>query len=217
MNLPKLQTVQRLAGMLGVPGFIGLALCLTAALAWGVWLPQAQAELDQQQEQIELLRSQLKAATAAQARATDPAGRQDRKAVDAVEADQADGPDEAAAQARAAWQHLWAALPDKAQADRTQVALLDAARMRGMQTSSVQFKGEVLKGLPVVWRQQINLPVEAPYPALRAWLAYLQAQPALSIDAIDVGRSEVMSDVVKARVQVSLWRRSTQREQEPQP
>lgn len=181
-------SLKRVASQLGAPGWLGLLMAACAAMAWGLVVPDQRAELDAELDQIAHLRQQLLTTTSAggsrQAQATTPP---------------------LAEQAQAAWQHVWQALPSQAQGTDLQVEVLNAARAHGLSLQSVQYKGAALKALPLVWRQQISLPVEAPYPALRAWLAQLQRQPALSIDALDISRTDAMSEQVKARVAVSLW------------
>jgi hypothetical protein len=62
-----------------------------------------------------------------------------------------------------------------------------------------------------LWRQRLTMPVEGNYPAIRIWLHSLLKQPALSLDALDIQRPEVMSDQVKGQVSVSLWWRQARR------
>lgn len=172
------------AGRLGVPGLAGVSLGLLVGWGWLVWLPSAQAELTQAQDRAAMLRRQLQAGADPRTTAM-PGGTE--QAADAL------------------WPGLWASLPPAADATQRQGRLLDAAASRGLMIQTVQYRGAALKGLPAVWRQQVSLPVEAPYPAVRAWLGWILQQPALSLDAVDIARSDPMSEVVKARVQVSFW------------
>jgi NAD(P)H-hydrate repair Nnr-like enzyme with NAD(P)H-hydrate epimerase domain len=57
----------------------------------------------------------------------------------------------------------------------------------------------------------MTMPIEGSYASVRAWLAQLLNEPALSIDNVDLQRGDVMSDQVKARVTVSLWWRKQER------
>ena len=175
-----------LAGQLGVPGWVGLVLCIGAAAAWSGLLPQARSEVDDQKQRAMLLREQLgRGSTVAQG---------------------ASSPElPVAKRAQDAWAHWWRALPDREQGMRMQADVLAAAKAHGVLTQSVQFQGAPMKALPMVWRQQMSLPAEGSYPALRAWLAQLNSQKALSIDSLDINRADPMSDQVKARVTVSLW------------
>lgn len=183
---------RRVSGQLGMPGCLGLCIALGACLAWWGWLPEAQAQWDDQKAQLSLLRLRLQAgthATGAGVSSTSPAGR----------------PAQVLVEGQQTWQALWQTLPTQAGGADLQVEILALARAQGVQAQSVQYKGAAFKGLPSVWRQQISLPVEAPYPALRAWLAQMQGRPAISIDALEIGRADPMSDQVKARVALSVW------------
>jgi hypothetical protein len=176
--------------LLGLPGLLGLALLVLAAwLYWGEAPLEAQA-LSEQEEALTLLRDQLKRATP---------GDNERASL-AIPS---------SVDTEALWQQLWQFLPDAAAGHRMQADVMSLARKRGIQLGSVQFRGEAVPGLPGVWRQRITLPVEAPYPAVRAWLNdVLQAPawgPAVSLDALSIERSDVMGDAVKARVVWSLW------------
>jgi hypothetical protein len=178
--------------MLGLPGWLGVA--LLAAAAWCYWgeAPVAQQALLAQQDDTARLREQLTRASASP---------DDQRPADA----QALSPE-------AAWQVLWQRLPQAEAGVRMQAALLASARQHGVQLGTVQFQGDVLPGMPGVWRQRMTLPVQAPYPALRAWInQVLQASAGgatVSLDALAVNRTDVMSDVVKARVVWSLWWRA---------
>jgi len=175
---------------LGLPGCLGLALLVLAAwLYWGEAPAEAQL-LSEQEESLSLLRDQLQQATSA-----------DKSGPAAALNSPAD--------TEALWQQLWQFLPAADTGRRMQADVLALARKRGIQLGSVQFHGEALPGLPSVWRQRITLPVQAPYPVLRTWVNdVLQAPawgPAVSLDALVIERSDVMTDEVKARVVWSLW------------
>lgn len=175
-----------LAARLGVPGWIGLMLCVGCVTAWVGLLPQLRTEVDAQREQVSLLREQLGRSVAG--------------------AQGANAPEQPLAQrAQVAWGRWWQALPDRQQGMRMQADVLAAAKAHGVLTQSVQFQGGPMKALPTLWRQQLSLPAQALYPALRAWLAQLSSQKALSIDSLDISRSDPMSEQVKAQVTVSLW------------
>ena len=57
----------------------------------------------------------------------------------------------------------------------------------------------------VLWRQRMVMPVSGTYPAMKAWMAQLIQEPALSIDELSLQRSDAASDQLQARVAVSLW------------
>lgn len=188
-GLSRADRVSQALTLLGVPGLLGVALLVLAAwLHWGEAPVEAQA-LAEQEDALTHLREQLKRATAG----------------GAAQASMAASP----ADTGARWQQLWRFLPEADAGHRMQAEVLSMARQRGIQLGSVQFHGESVPGLPGVWRQRITLPVNAPYPALRAWLNdVMQAPawgPAVSLDALSIERKDVMTDVVDARVTWSLW------------
>jgi hypothetical protein len=60
-----------------------------------------------------------------------------------------------------------------------------------------------------VQRYQITLPADAPYPALRRWLAeVLEAHPTIALDELTLARGDVAQPQVRARVRWSLYLRS---------
>lgn len=185
-----MNVLARILTSLGLPGLLGLALLVLAAwLYWGEAPTEAQL-LTEQEEALSLLRDQLKQATSS-----------DKSGATAALNSPAD--------TEALWQQLWQFLPVADTGRRMQADVLALARKRGIQLGSVQFHGEALTGLPSVWRQRITLPVKAPYSVLRAWLNDVMKAPAwgpaVSLDALVIERSDVMTDEVQARVVWSLW------------
>lgn len=178
---------------LGWPGVSGLVLLLCAWVLHGVWLPGLQAEHEEAQSQVDLLRHQLQSQAQA-ARATE--GAQGTKAVTS------------SLTAEQAWAALWQRLPGHADITARQAEALDRATRLGLRLDSVQFKGAPLKALPQVWRQQITLPLQGRHADLMAWLNHAWAQADWSVDALDLTRDDVMSDQVKARVTLSIWART---------
>lgn len=186
--------LQAVLGQLGWPGLTGLL--MLAVTAWGAWqvLPASQASLEDDEAQIVHLRRQLLALSqAAEARQRPQQARQ-------PVADEA-----TPALVRDTWARTWAALPTRADAVARQGAVLAQAGTLGVVVPTVQYRGAVLNTLPSVWRQQMVLPVEAPYPALRSWLGAVLQDRAVSLDALDVVRTDPMGDQVKARVALSVW------------
>lgn len=116
-------------------------------------------------------------------------------------------------QVAAAWSQLWQALPEKQVAETVLVRMMDTARQSGVGVSSVLYEGGLYQPQPLIWREKISMPLEASYPALRAWIAHVQRQQMISIDKLDIHREDVESGHVKARLQISIWRRSTSAEQ----
>lgn len=170
---------------LGMPGLLGLLLLAGAAWAQWIWLPRQNSLADQQASRVRQLRHELLALAP-----------KDGKPAQVVLT-----PD-------AAWQALWQKLPDAAQRTELQSQVLASARDRGLSLSTVQFKGAP-EGPAGLWRQRLTLPVEGRYADVRAWLAQLLNEPALSLDALDLQRTDVMGESIKARVSISLWWRTS--------
>jgi type II secretory pathway component PulM len=192
-----LQQLQRWAALLGWPGWMGLLMLGMAAALYLAWLPALQAEHEEATTQVEHQRKQLKQLSERLAQA---------------DVAQAAGPDAQAStrlplpeSAEQAWALLWPMLPERRQMLARQTAILKWADVQGIKMDNVQFQGAPLKALPQVWRQQISLPVQAPYAALATWLTQLRTLPGLSIDTLEISRDDVMSEQVKGRVGVSIW------------
>jgi Tfp pilus assembly protein PilO len=168
---------------LGLPGGIGLLLLAAAAWANWSWLPQQAQQADALGSQARRLRHEMLAAQSTPEKA------------------------QVVLTPEAAWQALLHGLPAADQRTALQEAVLASALGSGLSLSAVQFNGTV-PGMPGLWRQRMTVPVEGRYDDVRAWLARLMAQPALSLDALDIQRGDVMSDNVKARASVSLWWRT---------
>jgi type II secretory pathway component PulM len=194
-----LKQLQRWAALLGWPGWMGLLMLGMAAALYLAWLPALQAEHEEATTQVEHQRKQLKQLSERLAQA---------------DVAKAAGPDAQAStrlplpeSAEQAWALLWPMLPERHQMLARQTAILKWADVQGIKMDNVQFQGAPLKALPQVWRQQVSLPVQAPYAALATWLTQLRSLQGLSIDSLEISRDDVMSDQVKGRVGVSLWMR----------
>ncbi len=183
---------------LGWPGVIGAALLFACAWFTQLELPRRHEALAQAESDVRRLRHGLIA------RATPGS------AV-ASEADRLNEPSKA-------WASLWSSLSDEGQRMARQARVLDSAAQVGVPLQSVQWQGEAVKWLAPagadsttsgLWRQRMTMPVQAPYPALRTWLDRLQREPGLTVDAIDIQRSDVQSDQVRAQVSLSLWWRQS--------
>ena len=178
---------------LGWPGVSGLVLLLCAWVLHGVWLPDLQAEHDEVQSQVDLLRHQLQ--SQAQAASATEGAQGAKAAASSLTAEQA-------------WAALWQRLPAHADITARQADALDRTTRLGLRLDRVQFKGAPGKDLPQVWRQQITLPLQGRHADLMAWLTHAWAQADWSIDGLDLTRDDVMSDQVKARVTLSIWARA---------
>lgn len=179
---------------MGLVGALGLSLLLGAAWVHHVWLAQ---QLDQAAQAGSEAR-RLRHALLAQVEST---------AVDVSQAQRVGSPEQA-------WQTLWQALPLAEQRVALQAEVLSSAQARGLQVQAVQYKGQrqawAVREGSALWRQRMMMPVEGRYPAVRAWLAHLLTEPALSLDELDIQRPDANSDQVKVRVGVSLWWRQAE-------
>jgi type II secretory pathway component PulM len=194
-----LKQLQRWAALLGWPGWMGLLMLGMAAALYLAWLPALQAEHEEATTQVEHQRKQLKQLSERLAQADVAKA----AAPDAQASTRLPLPESA----EQAWALLWPMLPERRQMLARQTAILKSAELQGIKMESVQFQGAPLKALPQVWRQQISLPVQAPYVALATWLTQLRSLQGLSIDTLEISRDDVMSDQVKGRVGVSIWMR----------
>lgn len=179
---------------LGGPGLLGLALLGGAFWVERQWVPQQQAQAEKIESDARRLRHDLQV-----------------KAEEATKA-HASGADQhpELASPKEAWATLWLGLPDAGRRVELQKGVLLAARDAGLSISAVQYNGQFESWLDKsasqgLWRQHMTMPVEGSYKAIKSWLDRLLAEPALSIDTLDIQRSDVMSDRVKAQVAVSLW------------
>lgn len=199
MKADTLQHLRTWLDKLGWPGLVGLLMLGIAA--WASWqvMPAMQAELDESEAQALHLRGQLQSAAKALAASREPVSR--IPVIDEL----------TPALLRDTWGRTWASLPPKADAVARQGAVLSQAGTLGVTVPTVQYRGGALVSLPSVWRQQMVLPVEASYPALRAWLGAVLQDKAISLDALDVVRADPMSDQIKARVALSVWWREEAR------
>lgn len=183
--------IMRFVQRLGVVGLLGVVLLGASAWAWRAWLPQQRAQIDQLGSQTRRMRHELQAHLVG-------AGHPAKQAISSPEQ---------------AWQNLWQALPLSDQRLSLQAAVLSSAKSQGLAVNAVQYQGQRMAWAShegeVLWRQRMVMPVEGGYLAVRAWLAQLLTEPALSVDQLDLLRTDVMSDRVKVRVAVSLWWRKT--------
>ncbi|MDE2594155.1 MAG: hypothetical protein KGL57_07935, partial [Burkholderiales bacterium] len=111
-----------------------------------------------------------------------------------------------------AWQTVWDTLPDDAQRMASMAAVTSAAQKLGVNVASVQYRGAVEPWSAhqgqALWRQRMSMPIEGRYGDVRAWLGTLLGQSTLSLDTLDVTRSDTSTDLVKGRVSLSLWWRT---------
>mgnify|MGYP003703831279 CR=1 FL=1 len=173
---------------LGVVGALGLAMLGGAAWLQMAWLPAQQRAADELGSQARGLRHDLLVeAEAGQANPGQPV-------VDRPEL---------------AWERLWTGLPTVERKVPLQAMVLQAAKARGLQVQAVQFQGQreawAHQAHDTLWRQRMVMPVQGPYPAVKAWLQALLQEPALSLDTLAIQRDSVNSDQVVAQLSLSLW------------
>jgi hypothetical protein len=165
---------------LGLPGLLGTLLLGAAAWCqWG-WLPPQREQVEAQASKARQLRHEL------------------------LKSGPEAGGSASALTPAEAWQTLWQKMPEATQRTPLQSTVMASARERGLILTTVQFNGAA-QGTTGLWRQRLILPVEGRYMDVRSWLGQLLSEPALSLDALDIQRTDVMSDTVKAKVSVSLW------------
>ncbi len=196
---------------LGWAGLMGAGLLLASAWFIQLELPRRHEALAQTESDVRRLRHGLIARSSVGS--------------EVVQAPRLDEPQ--------AWSRLWSALPDESQRLDLQARVLACAAQVGVPLQSVQWQGESVRwiapegraGVTVasssandsqpsatgLWRQRMAMPVQAPYPALRTWLDRLQREQGLTVDALDIQRNDVQSDVVQAQVSISLWWRQSKR------
>jgi hypothetical protein len=191
MNLP--MWLKRL----GWPGLAGAVLIGGAMWVERDWVPRQAAQAESLASDARRLRHEL------QAKAEQQAQQAQEAKTGKVQAPSLKSPKEA-------WSTLWLALPDANSRIALQKDVLLSAKSLGLNVSTVQYRGQMEpwmgKTQPQgLWRQRMTMPVEGSYAALRTWVDRMLKQPALSVDALDIQRPDVMSDKVKAQVAVSLW------------
>jgi len=99
-------------------------------------------------------------------------------------------------------------LPDSAQALQSLEFIHRAAARHGLALPSAQYQAtQATRDAAGAFKKYaMVMPVQASYPALRAWLAeILNNQPALSLDDLSLQRSSTDTDVLEARVRLTLF------------
>ena len=99
-------------------------------------------------------------------------------------------------------------LPDSAQALQSLEFIHRAAARHGVALPSAQYQAtQTTRDAARTFKKYaMVMPVQANYPALRAWLAeILNNQPALSLDDLSLQRSSTDTDVLEARVRLTLF------------
>jgi Tfp pilus assembly protein PilO len=186
LDVPATRGLLHLARRMGLVGGVGLLMLAGAAWLHFSAVPAKRQSVAQLESEVRQARHKLLAA--------EPA------ASAAVPVAQIDKPDQA-------WQALADGLPDQSRRTALQAEVLAAAKAQGLIVQSVKWRGgvESWASQPRLWRQRMQIPVEGRYTAVRQWVDALLKQKALSLDALEIQRPDLMSDQVKAQVSVSLW------------
>lgn len=181
------------ARSLGLPGLVGLVLLLGAAWVQEQWLPVQQAEVEAKASRVRQLRAALREQAAGQTAPGTQPGALDWSRM---------SPD-------AAWQSVWDTLPDATQRVSLLKAISHSAGQLGVNSQSIQYRGAIESWSQhqgqALWRQRVAMPIEGRYADVRAWLGTLLGQSALSLDTLELSRSDTSTDWVKGRVNLSVW------------
>lgn len=182
---------------LGLPGLLGLSLMLVAAWMHWNWVPAQQLQLDVLASNVRQVRSELQ-----------------QDALSSVQSAATKRPwDLSGLSPEAAWQTVWDTLPGDAQRVAMLNSVTTSARKLGVNMASIQYRGAIepwsLQPGQALWRQRMTMPVEGRYGDVRAWLGTLLNQPNLSLDTFEINRGDTSTDLVKGRVGLSLWWRTT--------
>lgn len=184
---------------IGMPGALGLGLLMLAAWLHWSWLPAQQVQVDGVASEVRRARHELQ---------DDPLFSPDKGHAAA----QSNPWDLHGLSPDAAWQTVWDTLPDDAQRMASLAAVTSSAQKLGVHVASVQYRGAVESWShhqgQALWRQRMSMPIEGRYGDVRAWLGTLLGQSTLSLDTLDVTRSDTTTDLVKGRVSLSLWWRT---------
>ncbi len=187
---------------LGLPGVLGLALLGVVAWAHWQWLPARQDEVQVQASRVRQMRAAMR--QLGERNSTGQAGGDAKSGASAL----------AKLPPDAAWQTVWDALPDASQRVSLLQAISHSASKLGVNSQSIQYRGSVESWSTyqgqALWRQRVAMPVEGRYGDVRAWLGTLLGQSALSLDALELNRSDTTADWVKGRVSLSVWWRVSQ-------
>lgn len=103
---------------------------------------------------------------------------------------------------------LRGSLPDAAFALEAVQRLHQSAAAHGVVLAAGEYR-LVREPGGLLQRYQITLPADAPYPALRRWIAeVLNTHPTMALDELALSRAEVAQAQARARVRWSLYLRS---------
>lgn len=178
-----------------------LGLILVVASAWTilVWVPERQNQIDTVSSQARHLRHELQSSMAQ----TSSGGVQADTSSDISRL----APDQA-------WQSVWDALPLDSQRLEILKRVTSSAAKMGVSAQSIQYQGGQeswsAHAGQALWRQRLTLPVQGRYGDVRAWIGTLLSRPYVSLDTLEIQRSDTASDLISGRVSLSLWWRVEQ-------
>jgi hypothetical protein len=181
--------LRRSAQTLGLPGRVGLCLCVLALWVWLCLLPTQREQAQELEAHNHWLQQRL-------------AGMSSGEAPGASASGPAADPEQSA---QARWAQVWRSLPDASQASRHQEALWRAAP--GLTAEPVTLVMEPVSDLPGLSRWRLSVNTVAPWPQQWRWLQHVLADPAVSIDALSLQRDQPHDALWHLRLGVSLWTR----------
>lgn len=175
---------------IGLPGMVGLILVVASAWTILVWAPERQNQIDTVSSQARHLRHELQSSMA-----------QTSSDISRLAPDQA-------------WQSVWDALPLDSQRLEILKRVTSSAAKMGVSAQSIQYQGGQeswsAHAGQALWRQRLTLPVQGRYGDVRAWIGTLLSRPYVSLDTLEIQRSDTASDLISGRVSLSLWWRVEQ-------
>lgn len=183
----------------GLPGVLGVFLLGLSAWLHHHWVPAQEGLLAQMESANRRARHELNEVASQRLRARQ-----------AEASGGAAGALAGAVDVRGLWAITWARLPQDASRVAQQEEVFASAAASGVGVAGAQMSGDWEPWLPAahpqgLWRQRIAMPVKGSHASLRAWVAHLQRLPAVTIDAVEMQRVDLLGGEVRARISLSLW------------
>lgn len=184
---------------LGLPGLLGVLLAGGSAWVLMAWVPERQEQVQMLASQVRQLRHELQSGSSPGSGHAAKGGTVSD--VSPVAPDQA-------------WQSVWDALPVDSQRLEILKRVTSSAAKMGVSSQSIQYQGALeawsVHAGQALWRQRLTLPVQGRYGDVRAWIGTLLSRSYVSLDTLDIQRSDTASDQVSGRISLSLWWRVDQ-------
>lgn len=184
---------------LGLPGLLGVLLAGGSAWVLVAWVPERQEQVQMLASQVRQLRHELQSGSSPGSGHAAKGGTVSD--VSPVAPDQA-------------WQSVWDALPVDSQRLEILKRVTSSAAKMGVSSQSIQYQGALedwsVHAGQALWRQRLTLPVQGRYGDVRAWIGTLLSRSYVSLDTLDIQRSDTTSDQVSGRISLSLWWRVDQ-------